>query len=135
MEVYKDSINYKLLKSMEKSKFKFGEEVLIFHHQNWNKMMKDFQVSTKDIRILIPVSSQGHKYLFLDSQSLKTTIDRVLPYWNETIVPTIKSGKKVLVVAHGNSLRAIVKVLSNVSDADITELNIPTSIPLIYDFD
>lgn len=59
----------------------------------------------------------------------------MLPYWNDTIVPTIKSGKKVLVVAHGNSLRAIVKVLSNISDADITELNIPTSIPLIYEFD
>lgn len=66
---------------------------------------------------------------------MKITIDRVLPYWNETIVPTIKSGKKVLVVAHGNSLRAIVKILSNISDQDITELNIPTSIPLIYEFD
>jgi 2,3-bisphosphoglycerate-dependent phosphoglycerate mutase len=48
---------------------------------------------------------------------LKITIDRVLPYWNETIVPTIKEGKKVIVVAHGNSLRAIVKVLSNISDS------------------
>ena len=69
------------------------------------------------------------------TKSLKTTIDRVIPYWNETIVPTVKSGKQVIVVAHGNSLRAIVKVLSNISDNDITELNIPTSIPLIYDFD
>ena len=69
------------------------------------------------------------------TESLKTTIDRVLPYWNDTIVPKIKSGSKVLVVAHGNSLRAIVKILSNVSDKDITELNIPTSIPLIYEFD
>ena len=59
----------------------------------------------------------------------------MLPYWSDTIVPTIKSGKKVMVVAHGNSLRAIVKVLSKVSDADITELNIPTSIPLVYEFD
>lgn len=59
----------------------------------------------------------------------------MLPYWNDTIVPKIKSGSKVLVVAHGNSLRAIVKILSNVSDKDITELNIPTSIPLIYEFD
>jgi len=48
------------------------------------------------------------------------TLDRVLPYWNDTIVPTIKSGKRVIVVAHGNSLRAIVKMLSNVSDSDIT---------------
>ncbi|MCB0370975.1 MAG: 2,3-bisphosphoglycerate-dependent phosphoglycerate mutase [Bdellovibrionales bacterium] len=68
-------------------------------------------------------------------QSLKLTIDRVLPYWENTIMPSIKEGNKVLVVAHGNSLRAIVKVLSNVSDNDITELNIPTSIPLIYEFD
>jgi len=52
-------------------------------------------------------------------QSLKTTIDRVLPYWNDTIVPSIKLGNKVLIVAHGNSLRAIVKVLSNVSDSGI----------------
>lgn len=66
---------------------------------------------------------------------MKLTLDRVLPYWNDTIVPTIKSGQKVIVVAHGNSLRAIVKMLSNVSDKDITELNIPTSIPLIYEFD
>ena len=66
------------------------------------------------------------------TQSLKTTIDRVLPYWNGTIVPQIKEGKKVMVVAHGNSLRAIVKVLSNISDNDITDLNIPTSVPLIY---
>lgn len=55
-------------------------------------------------------------------QSLKITIDRVLPYWNDTIIPTIKSGKRVLVVAHGNSLRAIVKVLSNVSDAGIAPI-------------
>jgi 2,3-bisphosphoglycerate-dependent phosphoglycerate mutase len=59
----------------------------------------------------------------------------VLPYWNDTIVPSIKEGNRVIVVAHGNSLRAIVKVLSNVSEKDITELNIPTSIPLIYEFD
>ena len=58
-----------------------------------------------------------------------------MPYWDNTIVPAIKAGRKVIVVAHGNSLRAIVKILSNISDQDITELNIPTSIPLIYDFD
>ena len=59
----------------------------------------------------------------------------MLPFWNGTIVPTVKSGKNVLVVAHGNSLRAIVKVLSDISEKDITELNIPTSIPLVYEFD
>lgn len=80
--------------------------------------------------------------IFKISQSLKTTIDRVMPYWDGTIVPTIKSGKRVLVVAHGNSLRAIVKNLSNIPEKgkifhilDIVELNIPTAIPLVYEFD
>ena len=69
------------------------------------------------------------------TESLKTTLDRVLPYWEERIVPTIKSGAKVVIAAHGNSLRALVKHLDNVSEADIVELNIPTGIPLIYELD
>lgn len=68
-------------------------------------------------------------------QSLQATVDRVMPYWEKTIVPSVKEGKKVLVCAHGNSLRAIVKNLSNISNEEIPELNIPTSIPLIYNFD
>lgn len=69
------------------------------------------------------------------TESLKITLDRVLPYWNSTLAPEIKSGKRVLVVAHGNSIRAMVKYLDNVSEADITELNIPTGLPLVYELD
>ena len=69
------------------------------------------------------------------SECLKDTVARVLPYWNETIVPTIKSGQKVLISAHGNSLRALVKYLDNVPDEEIIKLNIPTGIPLIYELD
>ena len=69
------------------------------------------------------------------TEALKNTVERFLPYWHETIAPTIKSGKRVLIAAHGNSLRALVKYLDNVSDADITELNIPTGIPLVYELD
>ena len=69
------------------------------------------------------------------TESLKLTVDRFLPYWHETIAPVIKSGKRVIIAAHGNSLRALVKYLDNVSDADITELNIPTGIPLVYELD
>jgi 2,3-bisphosphoglycerate-dependent phosphoglycerate mutase len=69
------------------------------------------------------------------TESLKITLERVLPYWNYTLAPEIKSGKRVLVVAHGNSIRAMVKYLDNVSEADITELNIPTGLPLIYELD
>ncbi len=66
------------------------------------------------------------------SECLKDTVERVLPYWNGTIMPDIMSGRRVVVVAHGNSLRALVKHLDGISDADITELNIPTGMPLVY---
>lgn len=67
------------------------------------------------------------------TECLKDTVARFLPYWFDSIVPTIKSGKNVLIVAHGNSLRALVKYLDNVSDNDIVELNIPTGVPLVYE--
>ena len=69
------------------------------------------------------------------TESLKITLERVLPYWHSTLVPEIKSGKRVLIVAHGNSIRALVKYLDHISEADITELNIPTGLPLVYELD
>ena len=69
------------------------------------------------------------------TESLKLTIDRVLPYWEEAILPVLASGETVIISAHGNSLRALVKHLSNISDEDITDLEIPTGQPIIYDFD
>lgn len=68
-------------------------------------------------------------------ESLELTLKRVMPYWHLTIVPRIKSGQKVLVAAHGNSLRAMVKHLSNISDDEIVGLNIPTGVPLVYELD
>ena len=70
-----------------------------------------------------------------NTESLKDTLKRVLPYWHETIAPSLSQNKRVLVSAHGNSLRALVKYLDNVSDDDIVELNIPTGIPLVYELD
>src|SRR4051812_28438522 len=67
------------------------------------------------------------------TESLKDTIARFMPYWHETIAPTIKSGRRVVIAAHGNSLRALVKDLDNVSESEIVELNIPTGIPLVYE--
>ncbi|OFW11597.1 MAG: phosphoglyceromutase [Acidobacteria bacterium RIFCSPLOWO2_02_FULL_67_36] len=69
------------------------------------------------------------------TESLKDTVARFLPYWHETIVPSIQGGKRVLIAAHGNSLRALVKYLDTVSEADILQLNIPTGIPLVYELD
>lgn len=72
---------------------------------------------------------------FPRTECLKDTVDRFLPYWHETIAPMVKSGKRVVIAAHGNSLRALIKYLDNVSDADIVGLNIPTAQPLVYELD
>lgn len=69
------------------------------------------------------------------TECLKDTVARFLPYWHEVLAPAIKSGKKVIISAHGNSLRALVKYLDNVSDDEIVHLNIPTGIPLVYELD
>jgi 2,3-bisphosphoglycerate-dependent phosphoglycerate mutase len=69
------------------------------------------------------------------TESLKDTVARFVPYWTETIAPEIQRGRRVLIAAHGNSLRALVKYLDGISDTDIVELNIPTGIPLVYELD
>jgi len=69
------------------------------------------------------------------AESLKTTLDRVLPYWNNRLAPELKAGRNVLVVAHGNSLRALVKMLDNMSNEEIIEFNIPTGVPIQYELD
>lgn len=81
------------------------------------------------------------RYSELDKQDipvtecLKDTVERFLPYWHASISPVLKTGKQVIIVAHGNSLRALVKYLDGVSDEDIVSLNIPTGIPLVYELD
>jgi len=69
------------------------------------------------------------------TECLKDTVARVLPYWNQAIAPDIRAGKRVLIAAHGNSIRALVKYLDKVSDNDIVGLNIPTGVPLVYELD
>lgn len=73
--------------------------------------------------------------LLPSSEALLQTKQRVMPFWEQTIAPTIRSGKTCLIVAHGNSLRALVKHLDNISDGDIAGLNIPTGIPKLYELD
>ena len=69
------------------------------------------------------------------TECLKDTVARVLPYWHETLAPAIRAGQRVLVVAHGNSLRALIKYLDDISDDAIVEMNIPTGVPIVYEFD
>jgi 2,3-bisphosphoglycerate-dependent phosphoglycerate mutase len=70
-----------------------------------------------------------------DTESLKETVARMVPYWQSTIAPVVRSGQRVIIAAHGNSIRALVKYLDKISDADIVELNIPTGVPLVYELD
>ena len=85
--------------------------------------------------------SRDPRYASLDpkelpaTECLKDTVERFLPLWHGEIAPAIRSGKRVLIAAHGNSIRALVKYLDHISDADIVELNIPTGIPLVYELD
>jgi 2,3-bisphosphoglycerate-dependent phosphoglycerate mutase len=94
----------------------------------------------------LPQSDERHpchdaRYAALDpallpaTESLQDTLARVLPVWNDGIAPRLKAGQNVLVAAHGNSLRAMVKMLDNVPEKEIVELNIPTGVPLLYEFD
>jgi 2,3-bisphosphoglycerate-dependent phosphoglycerate mutase len=69
------------------------------------------------------------------TECLKDTVARVMPFWNESIAPAIKSGKKVVIAAHGNSIRALVKYLDNIADDAIVGVNIPNGIPLVYELD
>jgi 2,3-bisphosphoglycerate-dependent phosphoglycerate mutase len=89
-----------------------------------------------------PRSERGdRRYASLDpgqiplTECLKDTVKRVLPFWNESIAPAIQSGQRVVIAAHGNSIRALVKYLDNIADADIVGLNIPNGIPLVYELD
>lgn len=86
-----------------------------------------------------PVNDVRYKTMTHDilplTECLKDTVERFLPYWHDTIAPTIRSGKRVIIAAHGNSLRALIKYLDTISDKDIPGLNIPTAIPLVYSLD
>ena len=114
---------------------KYGEEQVM----QWRR---SFDIPPLEM----PETDPGHprhdrRYAHLDphllpgAESLKITLDRVIPYWDDAIVPHIHDGKTVLIVAHGNSLRALVKYLDGISDEDILKLNIPTGVPLVYELD
>ncbi len=107
-----------------------GEEQV--HRWRRGYTIRPPEMEAEDLHAL----SVDPKYLGLQSvpstESLEDTFNRVVAYWERSVRPLILSGKRVLIVAHGNSLRALVKYLDNMSDADITSLNIPTGIPLVY---
>jgi len=114
---------------------KYGDEQVLVWRRSYATPPPELEVEDKRY--------PGHdpRYASLDpndvpkTECLKDTVARFLPYWHEEIAPTIKTGQRVIVAAHGNSLRALVKYLDDVSDDDIVGLNIPTGIPLVYELD
>ncbi len=114
---------------------KYGEEQVLLWRRSFDVRPPDLEIT--DVRH--PINELKYcsmdKSLLPATECLKDTVERFLPYWNETIRPAILNQQKVLIVAHGNTLRALIKHLDNVSDTDIVNLNIPTGIPLVYELD
>lgn len=114
---------------------KFGEEQVLVWRRSYDTRPPALQAD--DPRA--PTADSRYRGLPASdiplTECLKDTVNRFLPYWHETIAPTLKQGKRVIIAAHGNSLRALVKYLDNISDKDIVSLNIPTGIPLVYELD
>jgi 2,3-bisphosphoglycerate-dependent phosphoglycerate mutase len=114
---------------------KFGEEQVLIWRRSYDTPPP--LLETDDERF----PGSDPRYAEVDSQDiprsecLKDTVARFLPYWHEVIAPQVRAGKRVIIAAHGNSLRALVKYLDNVSDEDILSLNIPTGVPLVYELD
>jgi 2,3-bisphosphoglycerate-dependent phosphoglycerate mutase len=129
--------HYGALQGLNKSETaqKFGEQQVLIWRRSYD--VPPPPLEEKDPR------HPGHDPRYKDlkkadlpsTESLDLTVKRFLPYWNETIAPVVRSGKNVIIAAHGNSLRALVKHLDNVSNEDIIGLNIPTGIPLVYELD
>jgi 2,3-bisphosphoglycerate-dependent phosphoglycerate mutase len=129
--------HYGALQGLNKSETaeKFGEDQVKIWRRSYD--VPPPVLTADDPRY--PGSDPRYKDLTADelplTECLKDTVARFLPYWHQTIAPAIKSGKKVVIAAHGNSLRALVMYLDNVSEKDIVGLNIPTGIPLVYELD
>ena len=127
--------HYGALQGLNKSEMtqKFGEDKVLIWRRSYD--IPPTPLEKKDPRY--PGNDPRYKSLSEKdiplTESLKETIARVVPYWKETIAPALKSGKKIIIAAHGNSLRALVKYLDNISEEEIVKLNIPTGIPLVYE--
>lgn len=128
--------HYGALQGLHKAEtaLKYGEDQV----KLWRR---SFDVPPPALDISDPrFPGQDHRYSNLDKEqlplceSLKDTCKRTLPFWDDVIIPRLVAGRKMIVSAHGNSLRAIVKCLDGISDADIVSMNIPTGIPLVYEF-
>ncbi|MDD4899071.1 MAG: 2,3-diphosphoglycerate-dependent phosphoglycerate mutase [Candidatus Omnitrophica bacterium] len=129
--------HYGALQGLNKSEMaaKFGEEQVLIWRRSYDVQPPILEKDDPRHPRLDPRYKDLNPKDIPSTECLKDTVARFLPYWHETLAPAIKSGKKVIVAAHGNSLRALVKYLDNISDDQIVKLNIPTGIPLVYELD
>ncbi len=114
---------------------KYGEEQVLIWRRSYDTPPPVLEKSSE----YYPGNDSRYKGLTEEqlpvTECLKDTVERVVPFWNESIAPDIKAGKNLVIAAHGNSLRALVKYLDNISDEEILKLNIPTGVPLVYELD
>lgn len=129
--------HYGALQGLNKSEMasKYGEEQVLIWRRSYDIRPPALEKTDPRYPGNDPIYADLDKKDIPPTECLKDTVARFLPYWHETIAPAVKAGKRVLISAHGNSLRALVKYLDNVSDKDIVSLNIPTGLPLIYELD
>jgi 2,3-bisphosphoglycerate-dependent phosphoglycerate mutase len=114
---------------------KFGEKKVHLWRRSYDVRPPALGISNKRYPGLDPIYGDLSENEVPATECLKDTSERFLPYWHDEMVPVIKSNKRAIVVAHGNSLRALIKYLDNISDEEIVSLNIPTGIPLVYELD
>lgn len=129
--------HYGALQGLNKAEMasKYGEEQVLIWRRSYDVRPPALEVTDSRYPGKDPRYSDLVKEDIPATECLKDTVARFLPYWHGTIAPAVKSGKRVIIAAHGNSLRALVKYLDNVSDKDIVGLNIPTGLPLVYELD
>ena len=127
--------HYGSLQGLNKSEMaaKYGEEQVLVWRRSYDIQPPKLEESDPRFPGKDPRYAGLAKKDIPSTECLKDTVARFLPYWQETIAPVIKEGKRVVIAAHGNSLRALVKYLDNISDGEIVKLNIPTGIPLVYE--
>jgi 2,3-bisphosphoglycerate-dependent phosphoglycerate mutase len=129
--------HYGALQGLNKSETaaKYGEEQVLIWRRSYDIPPPALEKTDDRFPGKLRVYSDVDEKDLPLTESLKDTIARFLPYWHDTIAPTITSGQRVIIAAHGNSLRALVKYLDNMSEEEILKLNIPTGMPLVYELD
>ncbi len=129
--------HYGALQGLNKSETaaKYGEEQVLIWRRSYDIRPPSLEKTDERYPGNDPIYADLDRKDIPLTECLKDTVERFLPYWHEVLAPTIKSGKRVIISAHGNSLRALVKYLDHISDDDIVKLNIPTGIPLVYELD